>query len=88
MTHTFKKELIDQSSHFVAAVLFLAPLIAFPCILTALFAGFGIGFVREISQVSPNVTWAAIKQVLSGHNHRLDMTFWSLGAGFAYLLFR
>jgi hypothetical protein len=86
MAHSLKKELIDQAAHFGAAILFVGPLLAFPCWLSAMWAGFGYGFVREVSQASPNINLAAIKEVLGGPNHRLDMGFWSLGALAAWLL--
>lgn len=81
-----KKQLIDQSAHFTAAVVFLTPLMAHPSLATAAFAGAGMGIVREVTEGGPKVTLETIKGAFSFWSC-VDITAWIIGASVAYLLF-
>ena len=87
MKKELKKQLFDQSSHMAVAMLFLSPLIAAPSLLTAMFAGLGLGLLREITEEGNPVSWEKVKAAVSGTNSKVDIAFWSLGAALAYLLF-
>ena len=81
-----KKQLIDQGAHFAAALFLLAPLIAWPCWFTAMFAGTGYGLVREMTEEG-KIDLEALKAVFGSNNSLLDIAFWSLGGLAAWLLF-
>ena len=83
--YDIKKQLIDQSAHLLGAMIILAPLFILPSLISALWAGFGIGLVRELSQRGTQVTWQGFKDSFKPFS-LLDMTFWSIGGGLIYLL--
>jgi ABC-type sulfate transport system permease component len=80
---SLKKQLIDQSAHIAAAILFLTPLILSPALWSAMFAGFGLGFVRELSSQGSQVTLAKIKGVFKFWSS-VDIAFWTLGGLIAW----
>lgn len=79
-----KKEVRDQGAHVAAAILIFAPFLLLPCFLTAMWVGFGMGMVREITEEGKPVTLAKAKAALGS---KLDLACWTLGALLAYLLF-
>ncbi len=85
MATSFKGEVRDQIAHTIAAIVIIAPLLAFPSVLTAAWVGFMIGTVREVTELKNPVTPAKIWNAIV--NSKLDLTFWTLGAAVAYLLF-
>jgi len=81
-----KKQLLDQSAHMVAALVFLSPVIAAPCLLSAMFAGAGMGIVREVTEGGSKVTLETIKGAFTKWSC-VDISFWAIGAGIAWSLF-
>lgn len=75
---SLKKQLIDQSAHMAAAILFLSPLIAYPAWWSAMFAGFGLGFIRELSTQGSQVTVEKIKGAFDKWSS-VDIAFWTIG---------
>lgn len=75
------KELRDQSAHFFAALIAIAPVVVWPNPLTGALAGFALGMVREITEEG-EVSFEAARRALGS---RLDLTFWTLGGFFAGL---
>ena len=69
------KELRDQSAHFVAALVALAPVVLWPNPLSGAWAGFALGMVREITEEG-EVSSVAFRRALGS---KLDLTFWTLG---------
>lgn len=80
-----KKQLIDQSAHLFGAIVIVGPLIISPSIFSSLWAGFGIGIVRELSQNNKQVTWDGIKKIVTPGS-LLDIFFWTMGAGLFYIV--
>ena len=70
-----KKQYIDQGSHFAAALLILL-MFYYGGIIGSALAGFGVGFVRELTEEGDRVTLAAAKAALGSW---LDLSFWTLG---------
>lgn len=81
-----KKQLIDQSAHFVAAFIFLAPLLLCPAWWSGLIAGFGYGFVREVTEEGATITWTNVKNAVNNFSSQMDIAFWALGGMVAALL--
>jgi hypothetical protein len=79
-----KKELRDQTAHMLAAVLIIAPLLLWPSVATAAFAGYAIGVVREVTELGVPVTTRKVQAALGSG---LDLAFWALGGTFAFILF-
>lgn len=80
-----RKELIDQSAHFMAALVVLSVANTLGGNIGALagaFIGFCLGFVREITEEG-EVTIPAVKSALTSW---LDLAFWTLGGYAAGLL--
>lgn len=85
MNKELKKQLIDQGAHFSAALLFLAPLMMWPCWLSAMFAGAAYGLVREMTEEGA-INLEALKAVIASKNSLMDIAFWGLGGLAAWLL--
>lgn len=64
-----KKQVIDQSAHFLLACVVLTPVALWPGIGTFAYAGFCLGMVREATETDP---------ILSGGS-LLDILVWTLG---------
>jgi len=79
-----KKELVDQTAHFVAAF-FVLSLVAVPSVITWALAGFAIGAVREITEEGTPVTLAKVRKGTIGSWH--DLVFWTLGGIAAWFAF-
>lgn len=67
-----RKQIIDQSAHFIVAVIVLLPVALCPNILSFAFASGCIGLVREFTEGDP---------IFSGGS-MLDILFWTLGGAF------
>ena len=78
------KQFVDQSAHMTAAIVILALLIANPTWWSAMIAGFGIGFIREISEGKSQFTLDKLK---FDKWSVLDMFFWSMGGLVAWHVF-
>jgi len=70
-----KKQYIDQGSHFAAAILILL-MFYYGGVIGSALAGFGVGFVRELTEEGDRVTLSAAKAALGSW---LDLSFWTLG---------
>jgi hypothetical protein len=81
-----KKQLVDQSAHFIAALVILIPAMSHPSIITGALAGFGLGFVREMTEEGTKITLDAAKKVFASKNSMIDIAFWVLGGAVAGLL--
>lgn len=66
-------ELRDQTAHFAAAIVALLPAVLFPGPASFAWAGFCLGFVRELTEAG-EVTLHAARNAST-----LDLTFWTLG---------
>jgi type III secretory pathway component EscS len=73
-----KKQLTDQSAHLITAFVVIAPLLTWPGIASAVFAGLMIGLVREITEAGTKVTIATVKSALTPWS-LVDISFWGLG---------
>lgn len=71
-----KKQIIDQSAHFAAALVALAPAALWPGVASFAFAGAALGLVREITEPGPVLSAGSL----------LDILFWTLGGAAAGLL--
>lgn len=80
-----RKQLLDQSLHMIAAFIIMAPLLLFMNIWGALWAGLGIGIVREITEEGNPVTFSKIKRAFSFWSC-VDIIFWAIGAMLAFIL--
>lgn len=83
---SFKKQLIDQSAHIAAAIIFLLPVLFAPSALGAIWAGFGLGYMRELTELGNPVY--PKKMVLALVNSKLDLAFWALGGALTFFLSR
>ena len=81
-----KKQIVDQSSHLGAAFLLLTPLLLHPSLLTAMLAGFGIGLVREVTSRGTLTKLSNFVDALTSPWSCLDMAFWAIGGGLAWLV--
>ena len=79
-----RKQIIDQGSHLSAAILVLVPLVMAPGLLSGAWAGFWLGYVREITEEGAVVTLASIKAAFGS---KLDLIFWTAGGALSGLLF-
>jgi len=78
MADSVKSEVRDQIAHAVAAGFVLVPLIIWPSVFAAAWAGFWVGLVREVTEVGNPVTSAKVwKAIICS---KLDLTFWTFGA--------
>lgn len=80
-----KKQIIDQSSHALAALVILSPLLIHPSLFTAVLAGLGLGVVREITEEGNPVSLSKVKAAFTKWSC-LDIAFWGAGAGLAWSL--
>lgn len=71
-----KKQLIDQTAHFVVGVAVLLPAAAAPGPWSFALAGAGLGLIREITEEGPITNKGSI----------LDIVFWALGGVGAFFL--
>jgi hypothetical protein len=79
---SFKTEVVDQTLHFTVAALIVAS--AQFGLIPAMIAGFLAGMVREVTELGLPVT---LRKVLAApRGQALDLTFWTLGGGAAWLL--
>lgn len=78
------KEIRDQAAHVLCACVFLLPLIFAPNFLTCAWAGFGYGFIRELTEEGTPVTLS--KGVKAIACSKLDLLFWTVGGMLAALL--
>lgn len=85
MAENLKGELRDQTAHIVAAVIILAPILAWPSVASFAWAGFCAGAVREITElgnpVTPAKVWHSVK------TSKLDLMFWTIGGALSALIF-
>jgi hypothetical protein len=79
-----KKELRDQTAHTLAAMLIITPLLLWPSVATAAFAGYASGVVREVTELGVPVTRQKIEDALGSW---LDLAFWAFGGALAFILF-
>ena len=77
-----KKEIVDQAAHLIAALLIFL-VFFYGGIVGALFAGFSVGYVRELTEEGDRVTLAAARLALGSWK---DLSFWTLGSLLAKLL--
>jgi hypothetical protein len=68
-----RKEIPDQLAHAGYLLVTLIPVVLWPHPVTGAWAGFGCGFLREITEEG-EVTWSAIKKAAWG----LDISCWSI----------
>lgn len=64
-----KKQLIDQSAHFIIALAILGLVTLLPNLLTYALAGASLGLIREVTEQGPVTSPGSL----------LDILFWSLG---------
>jgi len=79
------EELRDQTAHFGAAMIGLAPLIMGPSVWTAALAGFALGLSREIGEERHPFTIEKLGRIFT--TQQLDLTVWTLGGATAWLVF-
>lgn len=85
-----KKQLTDQTAHFLGAIVILAPILLFHYWFVAFYTGYAIGFVRELTQRGDPVTLTKAWDLLKENDwtgSALDMFFWGLGGLAAWFLF-
>lgn len=80
MYHTRKQQIIDQSAHFVAGLVPILLLLAYPCLLTAVIVAGYIGLVRELSQHN------TLNPTKLGTGSWTDIAVWALGGLAAFLI--
>jgi hypothetical protein len=68
-----------------AALAFLLPFAFLPHLVASVWAGFGLGLVREITEEG-EISIAALKHCFTGPNSRRDIMFWTLGGALAGIL--
>lgn len=78
-----KKQLVDQSSHMLAAAVILSPVIAAPSLFTAVLAGLGLGIVREVTEGGTKVNLESIKGAFTPWSC-VDIAFWGIGGALAW----
>ena len=78
------KELIDQTAHVVAAVIGLAPAFMVPNALSGAWAGFCMGYVRELTEEGDTVD---LRGAIAALGSWKDLLFWTLGGAFTGMIF-
>lgn len=74
---SMKKQLIDQSAHFLLAITILLPTALAPGALSYGVAGAALGLVREVTEQGP----------ITSKGSMLDILFWALGGLFVGVVF-
>lgn len=74
-----KKQVIDQTAHFVAALAILSLVLWVKHPLACALAGYLMGMIREVTEEGPLVTLATITKAEQSY---MDLAFWT-GGGLA-----
>lgn len=75
------KPILDQVAHVAGGIVGTLPLLLHQGALTAAWAGFCMGFVRELTEQGKLVTWTTFKSALRGWQSKKDVIFWASGIG-------
>lgn len=82
-----KKQLIDQTAHAAVAFVATASILIAPGIITAAFAGFLFGMVRELTEEGTQISGQAFRNIWASRNSKIDIAFWTLGGAVSGLIF-
>lgn len=78
LSAALRKQWIDQSAHMLAATVILAPVLLSTSPICGALSGFGIGMVREITELDSPFSKGSL----------LDLLFWTIGGGIAGFVLR